>query len=88
MLQRKKILERFSLPICSHAVMLVKWGALIVFAQLGYIIFDLLYGNHENTLYVLSMYRECLTVILAEPVILLIGAFLLDISARETQFLN
>ncbi len=85
MLLPKKLLNHFSAPICPRSVMLIKWGTLVIFAQLGYIIFDLLYGNHENYLYMLSIYRQCVSIIWAEPVILLIGAFLLDIFDKETQ---
>ncbi len=79
----KKVIRFLNRPISRQAFLVFAIGSLVVLFQLGYITWDILYGNHTHMLYTLALYRKCLSQILLEVVILLVGSFLFDITVRE-----
>ena len=60
-------------------------GTLLILTQLSYITFDVLCGTHANSLYTQLMYQECMSYILAEFLIIVVGAFLFDLVARDAD---
>lgn len=80
---KKRLNHRLSASVSRQSLAVLFMGTVIVLLQLGYIAFDIMGGNHENQLYILELYRKCLDLVLLEVVIIVIGAFLFDMTVRE-----
>lgn len=80
---RKILWGSLSKKVSPQATLILLIGFIIVLLQLGYIAFDVLFGVHDNNLYVVNLYRKCIEYILLEFVILVIGAFLFDMTVRD-----
>jgi len=72
-------------PVSWQALAVLRIGFLIILVQLGYIIFDIFFQQHSNQLYALMLYQNSMEYIFLESVILIIGAFLFDITVRQTK---
>ena len=73
------------LTVSSQSIITLFAGMIVIIAQLSYIAFDVLFGNHANDLYTLALYRKCIEYIFVETVIVIIGAFLFDITVRDCK---
>ena len=80
---KKRLNHRLSASVSRQSLAVLFMGTVIVLLQLGYIALDIMGGNHENQLYILELYRKCLDLVLLEVVIIVIGAFLFDMTVRE-----
>ena len=82
----KNILTRaMKLSVSHQALCVLLFGTLTILSQLGYIIFDAFFGDHANRLYMITLYQKCMEYIFLEVVIVVAGAFLFDITVRESK---
>lgn len=80
---KKRMNKRPVRSVSRQSVIVLFAGTVIVLLQLGYIAFDALCGDHANRLYTLELYRKCLDSIMLEVILVVIGAFLFDMTVRE-----
>ena len=69
--------------VALPSILILFLGTLLILAQLAYMTFDFLCGEHVNSLYTQMIYQKCMDYILLEFLILVIGSFLVDITAKE-----
>ena len=80
----KKMNKSQEMPrVSAQALSVLGAGFLIVFLQLGYIAFDIFSGSAYEQLSAVLLYRRCFDYILLEIVILIGGAFLFDLVAKD-----
>lgn len=80
---KKTFSKASSHKVSRQALTILILGTIVVILQLGYIAFDILYGSHVNRLYTIELYRKSMDYILLEVILLVLGAFLFDMTVKD-----
>ena len=72
-------------PVSKQALTIMRAGAITIFLQTAFIIGNIYFCQQNSTLQLYLLYQNCIKYLFLEMVILVVGAFLFDLSVREMQ---